>query len=114
MNTPVGVSRPLPPVETVDAAMGKPLRYSKARCVVRSITRNSGPAEAALASQTYWPGRSRVAFSTTDRSRCLAGCAPADVAAHARNPNAISRLTGNLVQAIAPRTSPIYRRALYW
>ena len=56
--------------------MGTPLRYSKARCALRSITSISGPVEAAFGAQTeYWPGLSLAAFAATDRPRYFAGWA---------------------------------------
>src|SRR4249919_4375688 len=112
VNRPVGVSRTLLPLDIVDAAMGTPPRYSKTRCLVRSITRNKGPVEAAFGSQTNWPGPSRAALSMTDSFWCVTGCAAAEAATHARIPNSISRFTNYLVQAIHPRTGPRLRAAL--
>src|SRR4051794_1680110 len=97
VNTPVGVLRPLLPVETVEAAITTPLRYKVALCVLRSMTRNRGPAETAFAGHTYWPGRRRVPFST-DARPCRTGCAAAEAAAHASNKSSISRFTKHLVR----------------
>src|SRR4051812_432655 len=81
-----------------------------ARCSLRSMTTNSGPVEAALGSQTYWPGPSRAAFSAIDVLRwCLTGCAAAEAAAHTSNANPISSFTDYLVQAISPEQAPGYR-----
>src|SRR3954465_4192766 len=112
VNTPVGVSRPFRPVETVEAPMTMPLRYSVARCVLRSITRNRGPVECRPASQTYWPGRSLTDFSTTDLWCCFEGCAATEAASHASNPNKMRRFMNHLVQVI-PRTGPRLRAELY-
>ena len=86
--------------------MGTPLRYSTARCALRSITSNRGPVEAAFGAQTYWPGLSLAAFAATDRLRCWAGRAAAEAAAHANNANPISRVMSYLVQAITPEQAP--------
>src|SRR5678815_1318532 len=112
VNTPVGVSRPLLPLDIVDAAMGTPPRYSRTRCLVRSITRNRGPVEAASGSQANWPGPKRSAFCMTDSFWCVTGCAAAVAAMHARIPNSISRFTNDLGQAIRSRTGPRLRAAL--
>src|SRR5687768_10750557 len=98
VNTPIGVSRPLLPLDIAEAAMGTPPRYSKTRCLVRSISRDTGPVEAASGSQINWPGLSQAALSMTDGFVGVTGCAAAEAATHARNPNSISRFTVFLVQ----------------
>src|SRR5688500_10938479 len=113
VNMPIGVSRPLLPLDIAEAAMGTPPRYSTTRCLVRSITRNTGPVEEASGSQTNWSGLSRAALSIIDSFWCVTGCAAAEAATHARNPNSSSRFTNYLVQAICSRTGPRLRAALY-
>ncbi len=66
VKTPVGVRCPGLPVDTVEIAIGTPLRYNVARWVVRLTMSSSGPCGATSGAQRDSPGFSVSAASTTD------------------------------------------------
>src|SRR3984885_3595206 len=62
VNTPVGVSRPLVPVETVVTAISRPLRYTYIRCTGKLTIASTGPAGAMAGAHRYSPGFSASIF----------------------------------------------------
>ena len=63
---PVGVRYPGRPVETVEAPIGTPLRYSRARCDFRLTISSIGPAGATLGAQAYCPDFNASTLRTID------------------------------------------------
>src|SRR5690606_2968231 len=83
VNTPVGVSWPFVPVETVEAATGTPLRNSTMRCVARLTTISAGPSPPSSGAQTYCPVDNVGTISRIDRSPLVTAWAWAEAATSA-------------------------------
>src|SRR5690242_159110 len=75
LKTPVGVSRPGRPVETVVAPIGTPLRYRTARWLLRFTMSSIGPSGAIAGAQMYSPGLSFATISTTEPELASTCCA---------------------------------------